>query len=117
MNMSDHPFHKIDTGKVDSNGNPIKCGDRILYYERIPGYVLVSAQDAFGRVVKIDPNDQIVIQSKERNSTGTVAYNPDSAGFCVEFDDHAVSWGGKCENLAALCEKHQWNETKITVIG
>jgi len=115
--MSDHPFHKMDTGKVDSNGNPIKCGDRILYYERIPGYVLVSAQDAFGRVVKIDPNDQIVIQSKERNSTGTVAYNPDSAGFCVEFDDHAVSWGGKCENLAALCEKHQWNETKITVIG
>ena len=115
--MSDSPFNGMDTGKVDSNGNPIKCGDRILYHERIPGYVLVSAQDAFGRVVQIDPSDQIVIQSKERNSTGIVVYNPNSASFCVEFDDHAIAWGGKCESLSELCEKHQWNETRITVIG
>lgn len=114
--MSDNPFHKMDTGKVDSNENPIKCGDKVLYYERIPGYTLVSAQDAFGRIVQIDPKDQIAIQSKERNSTGTVLYNKESASFCVEFDDHAIAWGGKCENLAALCEKHQWNDTRITVM-
>ena len=39
--MSDHPFHKIDTGKVDSNGNPIKWGTGFCTTKRI-NTILVS---------------------------------------------------------------------------
>mgnify|MGYP006914143375 FL=1 len=106
----------MDTGKVDSVGKPIKCGDKVLFYERIPGYRLVSIQDALGGVVQVDPENQKVIYQQERSSVGVVFYNTTSAGFCVDFEDSSIAWGGKNESLATLCEKHQWNETRITVI-
>jgi hypothetical protein len=114
--MSNDPFMGMETGKVDSGGKPIKCGDKVLFYERIPGYRLVSFQDALGRVVQIDPESQKEIKQQERSSVGVVFYNTASAGFCVDFEDSAIAWGGKNESLSALCEKHQWNETRITVI-
>ena len=113
-------FDKMETGKFDSAGKPILCGDRVRYYEQKPGYRETTAEDGWGRDIPLCRHDQRDIPPREKTIEGVVVYDTVFTGFVVRFDDYMLETGNKQQQLYILCG--QWHPsmkhpTRLDVIG
>lgn len=92
----------IDTGRLDSNGNSIKCGDRIEYTQFKAGYVQRHTEDGWGRTVHLCRHDQVRIPDREKTIKGFVVYSQELCGFIVKLDENMIDSGRTEDQLHRL---------------
>ena len=87
------------TGRKDSNGVDIRCGDTVIYTQFKNGYRVAHKQDIWGRTRGVCRHDQIVVPDKTKETKGVVTYSESFTGFIIEFDDYLIDSGCKSQNL------------------
>ena len=87
------------TGRKDSNGVDIKCGDTVIYTQFKNGYRETHTQDGWGQTIALCRHDQRDIPDKTKDIKGVVTYSERFTGFIIEFDDFFIDSGRKSENL------------------
>jgi len=92
-------FEGMDTGLLDRNGKPIRCGDRIVLHEHKDAYTQTWAEDGWGRDIRLCQHEYINVPAKDKSTEGTVVYNPKFARFCVDLDDYMLDTGVKDPDL------------------
>lgn len=88
---SDELLCGFDTGRVDSNGKPIRCGDTIEFYEFKEGYYEAYTEDGWGREIRLCSHNQYEVPNKESTIRGVVTYSSQWTGFVVQFDEHMLN--------------------------
>jgi len=89
--LSDELLCGFDTGRVDSNGKPIRCGDTIEFYEFKEGYTEQYSEDGWGREIRLCSHDQYEVPNKKSIIRGVVTYSSKWTGFVVQFDEYMLN--------------------------
>lgn len=95
-------LHGFDTGRLDSNGTPIRCGDTIEFYEFKEGYIERYSEDGWGREIQLCHHDQYRVPNKESTIRGVVTYSEKFTGFEVQFDECMLNTSRKEQLLYIL---------------
>jgi hypothetical protein len=108
----------FDTGRLDSNGKPIKCGDTIEFYEFKEGYTERYSEDGWGRQIRLCRHDQYKVPNKESTIRGVVTYSSQHTGFVVQFDEYMLNTSRDEQLLYILLLSAFPNEkkNKLTVV-
>ncbi len=104
------------TGKIDDQGVPIRCGDRVKYYETKPAYRETSTEDGWGRSVPLCEHDQRIVPAEEQTTFGTVRYSTEYYGFTVCFDNNLLGRGVDEEQLHMVGRGKNNPDDRLTVI-
>ena len=90
------------TGRRDTNGDEIKCGDKVEYTEWREAYTETTTEDGWGRTIQLCNHEQYKVPRKEKTLIGIVKYSAKGTGFIVQFYHYMLNSGKKSEDLYML---------------
>jgi len=110
-------FKGLPTGMNDSKGNMIHCGDRVSLRQYKSSYIEKTAEDGWGRTIRLCAHDRHTVPAKEETIYGVVVYNPDCTGFEVKFENYMMNSGRKEQSLYMLGRTSGSIKEQLLVVG